>query len=107
MLITFNYFQFFIIGLCIGSFLNVVIYRLQVDLSIIKPRSFCPKCKTNLSFKENIPLISYLIQRGKCSHCNKSISIRYPLVELFTGILFVVVVNSSPSLFISNSNFFF
>ncbi len=107
MLITFNYFQYFIIGLCIGSFLNVVIYRLQDNLSIVRPRSFCPKCQTNLSFKENIPLISYLIQRGKCSHCNASISIRYPLVELITGILFVFFVNSSPSFFSSTSNSFF
>ena len=60
---TFDYFQAFIIGNCIGSFLNVVIYRLQNNFSIIKPRSFCPKCKTKLSWRENIPLISYLIQR--------------------------------------------
>ena len=55
MLSTFDYFQAFIIGNCIGSFLNVVIYRLQNSFSIIKPRSFCPKCKTKLSWRENIP----------------------------------------------------
>ena len=100
------YFQVFIIGICIGSFLNVVIYRFQKDVSIITPRSFCPKCKTKLTWKENIPLISYLIQRGKCLHCNQSITFRYPLVEFLTGILFIIFINSSPSLYVSNSNLF-
>ncbi len=103
---TFDYFQAFIIGNCIGSFLNVVIYRLQNNFSIIKPRSFCPKCKTKLSWRENIPLISYFIQRGKCIHCNNPISIKYPFIEFITGILFVISINSSPTFFISNYNFF-
>ena len=107
MLLSFNYFQFFIIGMCIGSFLNVIIYRFQNNLSIIKPRSFCPKCKNVISIRENIPLISYLIQKGKCLSCNKSISFRYPLVELITGVLFAVFVNSSPSFYSYNSNFLF
>ena len=101
-----NYFLAFIIGNCIGSFLNVVIYRFQENISIITPRSFCPKCKTKLTWKENIPLISYLIQRGKCLHCNQPISFRYPLVEFLTGILFIIFINSSPSLYVSNSNLF-
>ena len=100
------YFLVFIIGTCIGSFLNVVIYRFQKNVSIITPRSFCPKCKTKLTWKENIPIISYLIQRRKCLHCNKSISFRYPLVEFLTGILFIIFINSSPSFLISNSNLF-
>ena len=103
MLITFNYFQAFIIGSCIGSFLNVVVYRFPNDLSVIKPRSFCPKCKTKLTWTENIPLISWLIQRGRCKNCDTFISIRYPLVELTTAILFVVFINSSPSLYSANS----
>ena len=107
MLITFNYLYAFIIGSCIGSFINVVVHRLPNDLSIIKPRSFCPKCKTKLTWKENVPLISWLIQRGRCIHCNTSISIRYPLIELITAILFVVFINSSPSLFIYSSNVIF
>ena len=107
MLFIFNYFQFFIIGACMGSFLNVVIYRFQNNLSIIKPRSFCPKCKNVISIRENIPLISYLIQKGKCLSCNQSISLRYPLVELITGILFAVFVHSSPSFYSYNSNFLF
>ncbi len=107
MFITFNYFYAFVVGLCIGSFLNVVVYRFPNDLSIIKPRSFCPKCKTKLTWKENIPFISWLIQRGRCKNCNTSISIRYPLVELITAILFVIFMNSSPSLFSSSSNLIF
>ena len=106
MLITLNYLQAFVIGTCIGSFLNVVIYRFPIDLSIVKPRSFCPKCKTKLTWKENIPLISYLFQRGKCLNCNQSISIRYPLIEFLTGILFIIFTNISPSFYISNSNLF-
>ena len=88
MLTLFNYFQVFIIGICIGSFINVVVYRIQKNLSIIIPRSFCPSCKNKLSIRENIPLISYLIQRGKCLHCDSSISFRYPIIEFFTGIFF-------------------
>ncbi len=106
-MITFNYFQAFVIGACIGSFLNVIVYRFPNNLSIIKPRSFCPKCKNKLTWKENIPLISWLIQRGKCIKCNASISIGYPLVELATGILFVFFINSSPSIYSSSSGSFF
>ncbi len=107
MLITFNYFQFFIIGLCIGSFLNVIIYRFQNNLSIINPRSFCPNCKNKLTWNENIPLLSYLIQKGKCTNCNSYISFRYPLIELITGTLFVISANSNPSIYggISNISF--
>ena len=107
MLITFNYLYAFIIGSCIGSFINVVVYRVPINSSIIKPRSFCPKCKTKLTWRENIPLISWLIQRGKCINCSASISIRYPLVELITAILFVIFINSSPSFYSSNFNLFF
>ena len=104
MLITFNYLNIFLFGICIGSFLNVVVYRFQKNLSIIKPRSVCPQCKNKLTIRENIPLISYLIQRGKCLNCNTSISFRYPLIELITGILFVIFIYSSPSFYGSNSN---
>ena len=106
MLITLNYLQAFVIGCCIGSFLNVVIYRFPSNLSIVKPRSFCPNCKNKLTWRENIPLISWIIQKGMCSSCKKNISIRYPLVELITGCLFVIFLSSSPSLFINSSNQF-
>ena len=100
------YFQAFLIGICIGSFLNVIVYRLPNNLSIVKPRSFCPKCKKKLTWRENIPLISWLIQRGKCMNCYTSISIRYPLVEFITGTLFVFFINSSPSIYSSSSGSF-
>ncbi len=77
-------------GLCIGSFLNVVIFRLPRERSIIAPRSFCPKCGHTLSVRDNIPLISYLINLGKCRFCDGSISVRYPLVELVTTLIFIV-----------------
>ena len=107
MIITNNYLYAFIIGLCIGSFINVVVYRFPNDLSIIKPRSFCPKCKTKLTWRENVPLISWLIQKGRCKHCNTSISIRYPLIELITGLLFIVFRNSTPYMYSFSHDFIF
>ena len=80
---------FFIFGLIIGSFLNVVILRLYREESITG-RSRCPNCKKAIYWYDNIPIVSYLILRGKCRNCGKPISIQYPLVELATGILFVV-----------------
>ncbi len=100
------YLQAFVIGTCIGSFLNVVIYRFPNNLSIIKPRSFCPICKTKLTWRENIPLISWLIQGRKCMSCKTNIPFRYPLIELCTGSLFAIFLNSSPSLYSSSSNLF-
>ena len=106
MLIKYSFIFAFVIGICIGSFLNVVIYRFQNDLSIVKPRSFCPNCKNKLTWRENIPLISWIIQKGVCANCNTSISIRYPLIELTTGSLFVIFLNSSSSLYSLSSNLF-
>ena len=68
------YLQVFIAGLCIGSFLNVIIYRFPNNLSIVRPRSFCPNCKTKSTCRENIPLISWFIQGGKCKICKTNIS---------------------------------
>jgi len=96
---TFSTFNSFIIGICVGSFLNVVIYRLPNNISIIKPRSFCPKCKKKISWRENIPILSWLFQKGKCKKCKANIGIRYPLIELLTGILFIFFSNSSPYLY--------
>ena len=80
----------FALGLVIGSFLNVCIYRLPQGLSIHSPRrSFCPECRTPIRFYDNIPVLSYLFLRGRCRHCDTAISRRYPLVELMTGILFL------------------
>ena len=80
----------FLIGLIFGSFLNVIIYRIPKNQSIISPRSYCPKCKSKISFYNNIPLISFLIQNGKCKKCKKSISLVYPFTELITGFLFLI-----------------
>ncbi len=107
----------FVLGLLVGSFLNVVILRLpammekdwqqqccellelddanynkdKTNLNLFTPRSHCPKCKHQISALENIPLISYLLLKGKCKHCKTKISLRYPLVELFSGISVVIV----------------
>ena len=81
----------FLFGLAIGSFLNVCIYRIpRADLSIHSPRrSFCPECNTPISPYDNIPVLSYLILRGKCRHCSTTISVLYPLVELATAGIFL------------------
>jgi len=80
---------FFLIGLCVGSFLNVVIYRYIQGMSPFKPvYSFCPHCKTRIKWYHNIPIVSYLLLKGRCAYCGAPISIRYPLVEFLTGCLF-------------------
>ncbi len=79
----------FIFGLVIGSFLNVVILRTVSEESIVFPASKCPKCQTPLRWYHNIPVLSYIFLKGKCAFCHEHISIQYPLVELFTGIMFV------------------
>jgi len=76
----------FIFGICIGSFMNVCIYRLPASKSIINPaRSICPTCGNTIRFYDNIPVLSYLWLKGKCRHCNSPIAVRYLLVELTGG----------------------
>ena len=79
------------LGLAIGSFLNVVIWRLPRGESVIRPGSHCPGCDRPLKPYENVPLLSWLALRGRCRTCNTKISARYPLVELGTGVLYVTV----------------
>lgn len=79
-----------IIGLVVGSFLNVVIYRLPNDMSLAFPPSHCPKCNHPIKWYDNVPLLSYIILKGKCRHCHEHISIRYPLVELTNTLLWFV-----------------
>lgn len=81
--------SFFVYGLCAGSFLNVCIYRIPQSKSLIKPGSFCPQCKTPIRFYDNIPLVSYIILGGKCRKCKTHISIRYPLIEMANGLLWM------------------
>jgi leader peptidase (prepilin peptidase)/N-methyltransferase len=92
MAFTLTVFAFiFVIGLVIGSFLNVVILRTVSEESIVFPASKCPKCQTPLKWYHNIPVLSYLFLRGKCAFCKEHISIQYPIVELLTGVLFVAL----------------
>ena len=79
---------FGLLGACVGSFLNVVVFRLPREMSVLFPGSHCPNCRTPIRFYDNIPLISYLLLRGKCRQCDTLISPRYFVVELSTGILF-------------------
>jgi leader peptidase (prepilin peptidase)/N-methyltransferase len=79
----------FFFGLTFGSFLNVCIHRLPLGLSVVTPRSACPKCKKPIAFYDNLPVLSWLILRGRCRHCKTAISPRYLLIELLTGFLFL------------------
>ncbi|OJV66857.1 MAG: hypothetical protein BGO41_05430 [Clostridiales bacterium 38-18] len=81
----------FVLGITIGSFLNVCIYRIPEKMSIIKPRSRCGSCGHTLTAWELIPIFSWLILKGKCHNCNSTISVRYPLVELLEGLIFLLV----------------
>ncbi len=91
------YFQLsllFISGIIIGSFLNVIIYRLPNNVSIITPRSYCPHCRKTIPFYRNIPLLSFLFQKGRCAECREKIPFRYPVVELLTGLLWMWAFSS-------------
>lgn len=85
------FFFIFTLGLCIGSFLNVVILRAFSNESIAFPGSKCPTCQKPLKWYHNIPVLSYLFLKGKCAFCKEEISFQYPVIELVTGILFVVI----------------
>ena len=85
------YFSIFLFGLATGSFLNCVIYRLEKEEGFLKGRSFCPNCKHILSWQDLIPLLSFLILKGKCRYCQKSISFQYPMVEISTATIFLII----------------
>lgn len=80
----------FLAGICLGSFANVCIYRLPRRLSIVNPPSFCPSCKHPIKWYHNIPILSYILLKGRCHYCGEKISPLYPLVELTCGILSVM-----------------
>ncbi len=78
-----------IVGLCFGSFLNVCILRLPAEQSLVRPPSTCPRCNQRIAWYDNIPVVSWLVLRGKCRRCGKPISLQYPLIELLVGLLWV------------------
>jgi leader peptidase (prepilin peptidase)/N-methyltransferase len=87
----------FVLGAAVGSFLNVCIYRWPVDLSINRPRrSFCPNCRQPIPWHQNLPLISWLVLRGRCANCGAKISFRYFAVELVTALLFLAIWEGFP-----------
>ncbi len=91
MLLLYFYLFVFLIGLCVGSFLNVVVGRLPYEKSLLWPSSRCPFCLQAIRWHDNIPLVSYLVLRGRCRTCRQSISPRYFFIELFTGLAFVAL----------------
>ena len=90
-MIFLNSFLIFLLGVCLGSFANVCIYRLPKDKQIISGRSLCPKCKKKINWYDNLPLISFIILNRRCRNCKKTISSRYFIVELITGITFFII----------------
>jgi len=78
----------FLFGLLIGSFLNVCIHRWPRGRSVVKPRSHCVRCRKMIAWYDNIPVVSYVLLGGRCRHCGRQISLRYPAVELLTGVVF-------------------
>ncbi len=88
------FFEVFVVslfGLVFGSFANVCIYRMPRDLSIVKPGSTCPKCKSLISWYDNIPVLSYIFLKAKCRNCGNKISVRYPLIEIVCALLFLLM----------------
>ncbi len=90
-LYIFTLFSVFVVGTAIGSFSNVCILRIPLELSIVRPGSRCPTCKTPLAILDNIPLLSFVFLKRKCRYCQGKISWRYPAIELLTGIFYVMV----------------
>jgi len=86
-----EYVAVFVLGLVVGSFLNVCVYRVPRGLSVIAPGSHCPSCGASIGFRHNIPLLSYALLRGRCRSCGGAISVRYPVVEALTGIVFLLL----------------
>ena len=90
-MIIFHSTLIFFIGICLGSFANVCIYRLPKNKQAITGRSLCPRCKKIIKWYDNIPLLSFLFLNAKCRNCKKNIPLQYFLVELITGLGFLVI----------------
>jgi leader peptidase (prepilin peptidase)/N-methyltransferase len=84
-------FLVFVLGLIVGSFSNVCIYRIPRNESVIYPASHCPKCRTKIKPVDNIPLLSYILLKGRCRNCGSKISIQYPVVEFLTGLIYLII----------------
>lgn len=82
----------FVLGACIGSFLNVCIHRLPADESVVRPGSRCPACARPIAWYDNVPIVSWLVLRARCRHCDAPIAVRYPIVEATAGLLAVFAV---------------
>ena len=101
------YIDSLLLGLAVGSFLNCLVYRLHSHQTILG-RSFCPLCRKKISWFDNIPVISFIILRGRCRHCQQKISWQYPIVELVTGLLFLIsFLILSSKFYILDSKFYF
>lgn len=85
------FFIFLVLGLIVGSFLNVVVYRLRVAETLVADRSHCPHCKTVIRWYDNIPVLSFILLKFRCRNCQEKISWQYPLVEVFTGLVFAFI----------------
>ena len=86
-----NVILIFILGLIVGSFSNVCIYRIPKNESIVYPASHCPKCRSKIKPVDNIPLLSFILLKGRCRNCKSKISIQYPIVELVTGLIYLII----------------
>ncbi len=91
-MLIFYYTISFILGLCFGSFLNALVWRTRENICISNDRSMCPHCRRRLVWYENIPIFSYIFLHGKCKTCRRGITIQYPLVEFFMGLVFLLVI---------------
>ena len=89
----------FVIGCCLGSFINVVIYRLPLNKSIVYPNSSCPKCNAKIKWFDNLPIISWFLLNGKCRSCKTKIAFSYPIIEFFTGLLVFLNLYAQPAIY--------
>src|SRR6266540_3479472 len=82
-----------VLGLCLGSFLNVCILRLPHDRSLLTPPSACPRCKHPIAWYDNIPVVSWLLLKGRCRHCGEAFSAQYPIIELGVGVIWAEIAS--------------